>query len=114
MNEYRKLVNLYHTQQTYNLYILLPEMIQHKCTQEDNIKELRKDVQGSKERDILQSEQIAMLKDGIGKIDLKVDKIDIKIDNLISTLDEKYAKKKSVDRLWVIVWSIIGFVFTSL
>ncbi len=114
MSERVELVNLYHTQQTYNLYILLPEMIQHKCIQEDNIKELRKDVQGSKERDILQSEQIAMLKDGIGKIDLKVDKIDIKIDNLISTLDEKYAKKKSVDRLWVIVWSIIGFVFTSL
>jgi len=38
-------------------------MIQHKCTQEDNIKELRKDVQGSKERDVLQSEQIAMLKE---------------------------------------------------
>ena len=55
-----------------------------------------------------------MLKDGIGKIDSKVDKIDNKIDNLISTLDEKYAKKNSVDRLWVIVWSIIGFVFTSL
>lgn len=33
----------------------------YKCIQEDNIKELRKDVQGSKERDILQSKQYKCL-----------------------------------------------------
>ena len=25
-------------------------------------------------------------------------------------MDDKYAKRKSVDRLWTIVWSVIGFI----
>jgi hypothetical protein len=29
-------------------------------------------------------------------------------------LDNKYATKLSVNRIWVIIWSIIGFVFTAL
>lgn len=89
-------------------------MTTHKCSQENTIKEIQKEVHLSREKDILQSQQIVMLKDWIENIDKKVDKLDLKIDTFIKTLDDKYAKKNSVDRLWVIVWSIIGFVFTSL
>lgn len=77
-------------------------------------KEIFKELNSIKTEDALQSQKIKQMQKDILNIDKKVDRIDIKIDNLISTLDEKYAKKKSVDRLWVIVWSIIGFVFTSL
>jgi len=100
-------------------------MIQHKCTQENNIKELRKDVQGSKERDILQSEQIAMLKEWIEKIDKKVDKIDLKIDNFIKCADVKYVNKQELEHLkekvvshqWIInriTWAIIMWVLSVL
>jgi len=84
------------------------------CTQEKRIDEIQKSLHESDKRDVLQTNEIAMLKDWINKIDLKVDKIDIKLDKFINTLDKEYAKKSSVNRLWTIVWSIVAFVFTSL
>ena len=36
-----------------------------------------------------------------------------KIDQLVSSLDNRYAKKSSVDKLWAIVWSVIGFFFVG-
>ena len=37
-----------------------------------------------------------------------------RIDAIIEKIDAKYATKVSVNKLRVIVWSIIGFVFTTL
>lgn len=37
--------------------------------------------------------------------------ISSKIDQLVESLDNRYAKKASVDRLWSIVWAVIGFFF---
>jgi len=100
-------------------------MINHKCIQEQNIKEIQRDVQSSKERDILQSEQIAMLKEWIEKIDKKVDKIDLKIDNFIKCADVKYVNKQELEHLkekvvshqWIInriTWAIIMWVLSVL
>jgi len=114
MNEYRKLVNLYHTQQTYNLYILLPEMIQHKCIQEDNIKELRKDVQVSKERDILQTANLKEMQKQLNRVEKNTESITNKLDTFIEKADNKYAQKSDVEKLNKIVWSVIAFVFAAL
>lgn len=85
-------------------------MIQHKCTQEDNIKELRKDVQVSKERDILQSEQILRMQNDIWEV-----KTDIKtILTKIEWLENKFASKWVE---WVIKWMIaliLVAVFTAI
>lgn len=37
--------------------------------------------------------------------------ISSKIDQLVESLDNRYAKKASVDKLWTIVRSVIGFFF---
>jgi hypothetical protein len=54
--------------------------IMQPCSQEQNLKEIQKDVQLSKERDVLQSEQIINMQKDITNINTKVDKLDIKMD----------------------------------
>lgn len=50
-------------------------------------------------------------KEKVDKIENRITNIDEKLDSLIDSLDNRYAKKASVDKLWTIVWSVIGFFF---
>lgn len=39
---------------------------------------------------------------------------DEKLDHLVEKMDQRYASKSSLDKLWGIVWGVIGFVFVAL
>ena len=98
-------------------------MMVHKCTQEQKITDLQKAFNESDKRDVLQTEQIIMLKEWIEKIDKKVDKIDTKIDAFICSADIKYVNKQELDHLkekvenhqWIIsriTWAIVMWVLS--
>lgn len=78
-------------------------MVDHPCSQTQTIKEIQKDVQSSRERDILQSEQILNMQKDIGEV-----KTDIKtILTKIELLEWKFASK------WV-EWVIKGMIWLIL
>lgn len=51
------------------------------------------------------------LKEYMDKLEDKMDKRFDKVEAVLEHMEEKFAKKSSVDRLWIIVWSIISVVF---
>ena len=53
------------------------------------------------------------MKKEILKIGSKIDKLEEKFDLFSEQMESKYAKKSSVDKLRVIVWTVIGVVFTA-
>lgn len=57
---------------------------------------------------------ISDIKENIKEIGTKQENNHISIMAKFESLDLKFATKSSVNRLRVIVWSIIGFVFTAL
>jgi hypothetical protein len=71
----------------------------HKCVQAKEIAEMKKDVQLSRERDILQTQEIHMLKVGIDKVEVKVDKLDAKMDRFIASADQIYVSKHEMNGL---------------
>jgi hypothetical protein len=57
-------------------------MVDHPCSQTQTIKEIQKDVQSSRERDILQSEQILNMQKDIGEVKTDIKTILTKIELL--------------------------------
>ncbi|MDR2541691.1 MAG: hypothetical protein LBD11_08375 [Candidatus Peribacteria bacterium] len=47
-------------------------------------------------------------------IEKTLERLEQKFDAFSENLDEKYASKSSVNRLWAIVWTVIGTVFAYL
>jgi hypothetical protein len=70
-------------------------MIAHKCTQAQNIKEIQKDVQISRERDVLQTEQILTMQKDVKEI--KETLVDIK--TTLNNLDNRYPTRREVQAI---------------
>jgi chromosome condensin MukBEF ATPase and DNA-binding subunit MukB len=84
------------------------------CLQKDEIKEIKRQLNSGEQASILHNEKITRMQEDIAEIKKNQEKQNEKLDTIVKTiedkfssLDDKFAKKTSVDRLWVIVWSII-------
>lgn len=75
----------------------MAKLTPHPCSQGERFIALDIDMKYTKEK--------------VDKIENHITSIDEKLDSLIEGLDNRYAKKASVDKLWTIVWSVIGFFF---
>lgn len=100
-------------------------MSEHKCIQERRVDKIEEktssqweDIAALKQNDISMAEKIDDLKKTVSdhhkELKYWQDKLEIKIDNFIASADEKYASSKNVKKIWTIIWSIIGFVFTAI
>jgi len=88
------------------------------CLQEQNIKEIQKDVQLSKERDILQTEQILNMNN-------KLDDLKKTMENFIKEIKDSYVTKHELSNVQEkvrnhesiinkITWTVITWVITVL
>lgn len=77
----------------------MAKMTPHPCSQEAKFVLLQENFVNMKEN-------FAELKHDLGNVNQKLDQLKIDMENT-------YAKKASVDKLWTIVWSVIGFFFVG-
>jgi chaperonin cofactor prefoldin len=57
------------------------------------------------------SERTVALEVNVTNMQKQLDSIEHKLDNLTEAIQSKYATKESINRLWTIVWCVVGFVF---
>jgi len=60
------------------------------------------------------TEQLCELKEDVKSLGVSIAVNQKIIMDKFDNIDSKYATKLSVNRLWIIVWSVIWFVFTAL
>jgi len=58
------------------------------------------------------AEQIWEIKEDVKGLSISIAVNHKMVMDKFDLLDTKYATKTSVNRIWIIIWSIIGFVFT--
>ena len=66
------------------------------------------------ERFVLLEQNVLAMKEWFDKLEKKMQGFDEKLDHLVEKMDQRYASKSSLDKLWGIVWGVIGFVFVAL